>query len=49
MLDQEVAAARPLAEQGAQFIEGARVDLAALRRPFGPAAAAARIGNYSAI
>ena len=49
MLDQQVAPARPVAEQGAHLVERRRIDLAAFRRAAGPrpppllAAAARRI------
>ena len=43
MLDQEVAPARPVAEQLLDLVRGGRIDLAALRRRLGPLASLARM------
>ena len=51
MLDQQVAPARPVAEQRAHFVERRRIDLAALRRLARPALApgsvAAVLGGFT--
>jgi hypothetical protein len=43
MLDQEIAPPRPVAEQKFNLVRGNRIDLAPLRRRFGPAASFARM------